>query len=444
MSSSLYNTNTHASLLSIRQNAANSPLLSLPSEIRERILKFLLGEKLIHVRYLNGEELRAYKNNRNIPWNIELKGAFRNTVCSALGLFDSEPEALGDNGRHKNCKIIEMKWQSLYTRDPLPLQATSIPEDLHRPMRDALTILSVCRQLYEESNFILWSTNTFSFDHAPSLIEFISSLNPAQKRNMKSLHLIINAQLAPWYEPRWSQVLNTKYLSMLRGLETLQLCIEHRLHLLRNRQGPLLSDMVEMYKRPWASFVKACDLETLRLLPLKHASVSISDDRSQMDTDPYNYYGFLTDKLKVAFAAKFREKLLDPQGAELQQAAESKEKAAEKAWIAERSETRANWKLRTARDNLQKFQRQAKIAAQHASQLRTAAKKAIAAAGSGSREYSKTQVARMTARAQKAKATADMKKSNLRIWQERVTDRQQKIQQANLKEPKIKAEADLA
>ena len=38
-------------------NAENSPLLRFPSEVREKILVNIIGDNLIHVKYLYGDDL---------------------------------------------------------------------------------------------------------------------------------------------------------------------------------------------------------------------------------------------------------------------------------------------------------------------------------------------------------------------------------------------------
>ena len=441
----MHNSNTHASLIRIRQNAASSPLLSLPPEIRERILKLLLGEKLIHVRYLCAEELRAYKISRNIPENIFLEGAFRNTVCSALSSFDLEPEALRDHERHEGCKIVENRWLSLHYNALIPPSPiSSIPEELHHPMKDALTPLSVCRQLYEESNFILWSTNTFSFDHANSLLEFISSLNPAQKRNMKKLHLIINTRISSRWDRDWRVVLNTKHLSMLRGVETLHLCMRHQLRKLdygiEYGDRPI-DPMDPRHRIAWANAIQSYGVKTLRLLPLKHASVAIVDDWHRLRN-----ILLLPDETKVDIAEKLRQELLDPQGAELQRAADVKRKADDKVTAAEMSKLDVEAAIRTAERNVLNLQVHIPIAAQLASQTKAAAEKAVAAVESGSALYSNTHLAKLTARAQKAEADVDKKEANLRIWQQRLTEREQQlpgaiVRLANMKQANIKSES---
>ena len=118
----------------------------------------------------------------------EKEGSFRHTTCTTLSKFDTQVEAFGDNSRHKDCTIYG---RGCYDEVDLAKFTASV----HCPMKEPLVILPVCRQLYEECNFILWSTNIFSFDHGATLAKFVSSLNPAQKRNFKNMHLIVNPEM---------------------------------------------------------------------------------------------------------------------------------------------------------------------------------------------------------------------------------------------------------
>ncbi|KAF6237693.1 hypothetical protein HO173_003894 [Letharia columbiana] len=63
-------TNSAATKTLIRKNAATSPLLLLPSEIRENILIHLVGDNLIHVKYLDVYELSLAIREKKEPFDI--------------------------------------------------------------------------------------------------------------------------------------------------------------------------------------------------------------------------------------------------------------------------------------------------------------------------------------------------------------------------------------
>ena len=237
---------------------------------------------------------------------------------------------------------------------------------------------------------------------------------------MKKLHLVVNVGFA--LGSQWGQVLNTKYLSMLRGLGALQLGIEHHLWLTWHSRGPREDD-----KDAFNHLLEENGLENLRLLPLKQASVAISNNRSLPDVCPFRSFSFITDEWKAVCANELREKLLDPRGAELQQAADSERKAVCKVQMAARLKRRGENKLRVAIQQVQKYQMLVTIATKYAEKMKTIADKAVAATESASRKPSEAQLAGIMARALQAKARADKKKSNLRLWQDRRLVRQQAL-----------------
>ncbi len=115
--------------------------------------------------------------------------------------------------RHANCHMCGNGPMSLGEQD---LQA----------LRVDLNVLGVCRQLYEEANHLLWATNTFSFEDRRAFKQFFSSLNPAQKRNLTSIHISANIGTFGSYSTiqhrarrdhnYWGTALNLSNLKMLR------------------------------------------------------------------------------------------------------------------------------------------------------------------------------------------------------------------------------------
>ena len=61
----------------------------------------------------------------------------------------------------------------------------------------ALTILRTCRQVSNEANHVLWSTNTFSFNGPTTFDEFMLNLRATQKQAVKKIQLsmLINKDL---------------------------------------------------------------------------------------------------------------------------------------------------------------------------------------------------------------------------------------------------------
>ncbi len=133
--------------------------------------------------------------------------------------------------------------------------------------------MSACYQLYDEANLVFWSTNTSSFHEGSVLSEFISRLTVRQRRDIVNLHLKINAIAIAWNMKRWSTVLDRDFLEKMRGLETLQLCIQC------SSTVPMLPyEYLEDYlEHDWSEFLDNYRIENLRWVPWKQVSVAVSD-----------------------------------------------------------------------------------------------------------------------------------------------------------------------
>jgi len=202
----------------------------------------MIGDNLIHVKYLSSHDLAKAKG---ISWDelheadpkLAEGGAFRHAICVAtkseqdaydetvLGNAevpeDEDPDyfTASCKKRHEGCRMSQGGSKRIY------------PEE-HGVLTIDLKVLGACRQLYEESNYLLWATNTFSFDDANSLNKFLASLNPAQKRNLSGIHIsaeVDHAQIARWWCEQWSLSLKMSYINMLRGVQNLHLCFQQAL-----------------------------------------------------------------------------------------------------------------------------------------------------------------------------------------------------------------------
>ena len=115
--------------------------------------------------------------------------------------------------RHAECKMCGGNTMPLGKEDQQSLQVD-------------LNVLGVCRQLYEEANYLLWATNTFSFEDPKTFQKFFGSLNPAQKRNLTSIHISTkigwssnsNYHRARQDSNYWGTALNMSTVNMLRKL----------------------------------------------------------------------------------------------------------------------------------------------------------------------------------------------------------------------------------
>ena len=147
---------THAS---DNDTTADSPLLRLPAELRERIYQYLLGYQMIHIR-----------RKGNYPYGLAYPFFCSNTTHES----DPNPMCRLDGpaapetpffARHSGCeKAYEM-------RRPRIL------------LRDSLRILRTCRMIYREACLLPFESNTFLFsDIRPrdALVCFLRRLTAGQ------------------------------------------------------------------------------------------------------------------------------------------------------------------------------------------------------------------------------------------------------------------------
>ena len=373
----------------IRKNATTSPLLLLASEVRENILRHLLGDELIHVKYLDvfrlsclsdpedehlaagsGEDGRTdeppsstdldaihptmdpslHHHNDSDDSNSHAIGAhqdrltsptadpvslsvshgilrptFRHAICVAA---QSEQSAYKDaisgtalvpegespdfyvapcEKRHATCKMCG--------KGPMVLR-----EEDRQALRVDLNVLGVCRQLYEEANHLLWTTNTFSFDDPKTFNMFFGSLNPAQKRNLTSIHISTEIggcggwysstyQRTRWDSSYWGSALKMSNLNMLRGVRTLHLCFDQRL------ESHASGDDFEEEEIENAQQADMEFLLRLRALAVKHVTVIVSDDAEKLESRGRSSLRWTAIK-KNRYAESIRSQLVDPKGAD--------------------------------------------------------------------------------------------------------------------------------
>ena len=354
----------------IRKNAATSPLLLLPSEVRENILIHLIGDNLIHIKYLDAlklyyantaednrlrtgasedDTLEDHSNDgivhtddggddndyigRNAAQEARLREmssqpTFRHAICVADQSEQSAYEEVvsgravvpeGESPefyvasckeRHAACKMCGSGPMSLWGNDQTALRVD-------------LNVLGVCRQLYEEANHLLWATNTFSFDDPKKLEKFLASLNLAQKRNLTNIH--IGADIGGYlsgaadanYRARndnnyWGKALKLSYLNILRGVQALHLCLHQGFKCM-----PTWATNDSANKT--VDIAQQADMESilrLRTLSVKDVTVVVSDDAKELEKNRKSVHRW-TAKKKTDYAESIRVQLMDPGGAEL-------------------------------------------------------------------------------------------------------------------------------
>ena len=469
----------------IYKNAATSPLLQLPSEVREKILIHLLGDNLIHVKYLsvprlhranryryhdeslassNHEHPQMSYNNLDTdndddddddgplehgallpPMERIREGALRHAICVANQSERSAyKKAISGSAivpaheksdfyipsckeRHADCKMCGSGPEYLLEQD-------------RQALRVDLNVLGVCRQLYEEANHLLWATNTFSFEDPITCQKFFASLNPAQKRNLTNIH--INAtigghgsnyhsganQRSRWDDEYWGKGLKIRNLNMLRGVRTLHLCVHQGFECVAGGRANNLSDAAAV------AMVEKCqeaDMEPilrLRALPVQDVTVIVSDDGEKWENLRYRW----TTTKKNEYAKTIRVQLVDPRGAHLV------ETEAAIANLARKQENRdcAAARIETCRSNLKVKRERAIVDAKWARQAEAsaelAAQKAKQVLKKSSKKAEKLRdiAERRKTRAMEARATADTAIKKEEYWRKKVADARQKYQRA--------------
>lgn len=161
-----------------QRNASTSPLFKLPREIRNIIFSYVIGHQFIHLVYRSA-----------IP-------KFHHALCTAAM---SEDEAYNEfvSGHSHISSIDPAGHHSISFRErharcsPWSARDGLLPYDpskINKPMLN-LSILRACRQIYEEANVLLWTTNTFSFERHATLQIFVGSLHWTQRKMITRVHI---------------------------------------------------------------------------------------------------------------------------------------------------------------------------------------------------------------------------------------------------------------
>lgn len=177
----------------------------------------------------------------------------------------------------------------------------------------SLNVSGVCRQLYEETNYLLWSTNTFTFDKPKAFRIFFGSLNPAQKRKLTKLALFVTISPPPGcWSFDWEKALRPRDLKMLQGLRTLSLDFDQRVEAWGPRKDDEYQHLESYFGRSVETFLQ------FRMLPLKRVFVTVSDnvvyrmDAGETKVSNRNLCPDWTTMQRLQFARELEEELIDP------------------------------------------------------------------------------------------------------------------------------------
>ena len=318
--------------------------------------------------------------------------------------------------------------------------------DEDRPaLRVDLNVLGVCRQLYEEGNHLLWATNTFSFEDPKTFGKFFGSLNPAQKRKLTRIHISADLvgvssyyttanQRARYDDTYWGRGLKTANLNMLRGVQTLHLCLNQAFEYCYRGNTSSADEVIEATQEEDMGI-----LLRLRALSVRHVTVIVSDDPKKTRRFDWSDLRWSTVK-KVEYAESVRARLVDPNGAELVKAETEAANLARKIEIrdnaADRLETYKRI-LKTSRaDMVQAAKRanreeaKAELAAEDLTQLSSKSRKKASKASSKKTAKLQEAADRQKEVAFDARATADRRVKQEKFWQEEVANAREKLKRA--------------
>ena len=88
-----------------------------------------------------------------------------------------------------------------------------------------LSIMRTSRQIYKEAYYVLWTTNTFSFQDHGTCAHFFHTITPAQGHQLRALFL--HLKLREWFDfHEWNSSLPMKVVNELQGIQTLKIYID--------------------------------------------------------------------------------------------------------------------------------------------------------------------------------------------------------------------------
>lgn len=229
--------------------------------------------------------------------------------------------------RHKHCKSWDREKERFFDEKQRTVFRRMTAEQRRKPMLD-LRILGACRQMYEEANMLLWTTNTFSFEDSTCLKIFIDGLHSTQRNKLTRMHIDfawkIDSALG------WIRLLRPSFVSKFISLQTLYATFDHY-------AGETANSFQQFIVAP---------LTWMKMLSLRHVTVVFGDDGTSIYTSIYQRHRWAIAK-KREIARGLRNKLLDPNGHEVL-AAEIQAKEAEWQFPTRRRSIGDEWAVEAA------------------------------------------------------------------------------------------------
>lgn len=167
----------------IYETSQESPLLSLPAEIRNQIFEYVLGNKTVHVwgAVQGSMKLRAdRKLRRSVCLREETEQDDAGWLKTRVKHETAATEQPSYDARHSSCKV-----RCSSAKEPrVPKEATTDKMNLG--------LLLSCRQIHNEACLLPYQNNTFSFVSIIDLEAFISHLVPTQVAAVEHLSFLFH------------------------------------------------------------------------------------------------------------------------------------------------------------------------------------------------------------------------------------------------------------
>ncbi|KAL8925873.1 MAG: hypothetical protein Q9172_002026 [Xanthocarpia lactea] len=207
-----------------KQNSESSPILRLPGELREKIYKELLGNRLFHIEYTQWRH-EDYDPDRMATWPDP--AFYEECRLSCVACLQEGTDSSKDSPLWGRC--LNLCTADLQPPTPLPYSRESVkgtPEPWHKsrsivrkPNERAIdgTILRSCRQIYNECHQVLYVSNTFSFNNPRVFLRFMQTVHTTNLRQIRRLQLYVNCNV----NEEWHKA--DKYVMSMQGLRSLDL-----------------------------------------------------------------------------------------------------------------------------------------------------------------------------------------------------------------------------
>lgn len=167
----------------IYETNQQSPLLSLPAEIRNQIFEYVLGNKTVHVwgAVQGSKKLRAdRKLRRSVCLREEEEQADADWLKTRVKQETAATEQPSYDMRHADCKV-----RCSSAKEP-KVRKEAKTDKMN------LGLLLTCRQIHNEACLLPFQNNTFSFVSIIDLEAFISHLIPTQVAAVEHLSFLFH------------------------------------------------------------------------------------------------------------------------------------------------------------------------------------------------------------------------------------------------------------